>query len=96
MVLPISQDQLTAGPFVADTVDGVFYIKTNAPAYLTLYYGILPGGEMMARHNKVLFVDDSDEDERGVIPIGGVVPGTRLKIESTQPILQAEFLQQLK
>lgn len=97
MQIPISQpDRLTAGPFTANTIDGVLYIKTSSPAYLTLYFGILPSGDKMVKHNIVHHIDDSDDEERGVIPIGGIVPGTRLKIVSTQPILQAEFLQTIK
>ena len=92
----ISQDRLSIEPFTANTIDGVFYIKTSSPAYVTLYFGILPGGEKMVKHNKVHHIDDSDVEERGVIPIGGIVPGTRLMITSTQPILQCEFLQTLK
>lgn len=92
MTLPISQDGLTIGPFTANTIDGVFYIKTASPALVTLYYGILPGGEKMAKHPKVHSIDDSSEEDRGVIAVGGIVPGTRLEVVSTEPILQCEFL----
>ena len=97
MQLPISQDGLTIGPFTANTIDGVFYIKpTGNTASLTLYYGILPAGVKMIKHDKVISIDDTDDETRGVIIIGGIVPGTRLKIVSDSPIEQAEFLQQLK
>lgn len=97
MQLPISQDGLTIGPFTADTKDGIFYIKPTAnTASLTLYFGILPGGEKMIKHDKVISIDDTDDETRGVIIIGGIVRGTRLKIVSDSPIEQAEFLQQLK
>lgn len=97
MQLPISQDGLTIGPFTANAVDGIFYIKpTNNTASLTLFFGILPGGEKMAKHDKVISIDDTDNEQRGVIIVGGIVPGTRLKIVSTNPIEYAEFLQTLK
>ena len=92
----ISNDKLSIEPFTADTVDGVFYIQTERPAYVTLYFGILPSGQKMAKHTKVHYIDDSDEEERGIIAVGGIVPGTRLKVVSTEPILYAEFLQTLK
>ena len=97
MQLPSSQDGMTIGPFTANTIDGVFYIKpTGNTASLTLYFGILPGGVKMIKHDKVISIDDTDDETRGVIIIGGIVPGTRLKIVSDSPIEQAEFLQQLK
>lgn len=96
MKLIISNDKLSIEPFTADTVDGVFYIQTEQPAYVYLYYGILPGGEKMTKHFKAHYIDDSSEVDRGVIVVGGIVPGTRLKVVSTQPILHAEFLQTLK
>ena len=92
----IAQDGMSIEPFTANTVDGVFYINTASPALVTLYYGILPGGEKMAKHPKVHSIDDTDEEERGIIVVGGIVPGTRLKVVSTTRILQCEFLQTLK
>ena len=92
----ITQDRLSIEPFTANTIDGVFYIKTASPALVTLYYGILPGGEKMAKHPKVHSIDDSSEEDRDVIAVGGIVPGTRLKVVSTEPILQCEFLQTIK
>ena len=58
MQLPISQDGLTIGPFTANTIDGVFYIKpTGNTASLTLYFGILPGGVKMIKHDKVISIE---------------------------------------
>lgn len=97
MVLQISDDKLSTETFTADTEDGIFYIKpVNNTASLTLYFGILPGGEKMAKHEKVINIDDTDEELRGVIVIGGIVKGTRLKIVSSDPLEYAEFLQTLK
>lgn len=97
MIPEISQDGLTIGPFTANTIDGIFYIKpVGNTASLTLYYGILPGGEKMIKHDKVISIDDTDDEQRGVIIVGGIVPGTRLKIVSSDPIEYAEFLEQLK
>lgn len=97
MQLPISSNGLTIGPFTANTIDGIFYIKpVGDTASLTLYFGILPGGKKMIKHDKVISIDDTDDEQRGVIIIGGIVPGTRLKIVSSDPIEYAEFLEQLK
>ena len=97
MLPPISDDGLTIGPFTANTIDGIFYIQPRGDrASLKLFYGILPGGEKMIQHDKIIDIDDSSDETRGVIIVGGIVPGTRLKIVSSEPIVYAEFLQQLK
>lgn len=75
MQLPISEDKLTIGPFTANTVDGIFYIKPTAnTASLTLYYGILPGGEKMIKHDKVISIDDTDALEAEIAELEALEP----------------------
>lgn len=75
MQLPISEDKLTIGPFTANTIDGIFYIKPTAnTASLTLYYGILPGGEKMIKHDKVISIDDTDALEAEIAELEALEP----------------------